>query len=122
MDELKENHRLIGCCGIAMIVGTLMIYLFFWFLGGDSIIAEHPRWMVSKLEWNPPSYVVIAQDDNMERTVSAWSNYTYRLKRMRPLSAKNIAELDRLVKKDKRWRKEKLAHMQSSVEGLPKKS
>ena len=83
-----------------------MIYLFFWFLGGDSIIAEHPRWMVSKSEWNPPSYVVIAQDDNMERTVSAWSNYTYRLKRMRPLSAKNIAELDRLVKKDKRWRKE----------------
>lgn len=75
-----------------------------YYIMRDSMIAENPKKIASEAGFSLPSYDVVSQEDNMDRSASAWSSYQWELKLKEPLSNDQIEELDKLVKKDELWK------------------
>ncbi|MBQ3657418.1 MAG: hypothetical protein II956_11325 [Bacteroidales bacterium] len=70
---------------------------------GNNRVAKNPSLITDEAGFNLPSYTIVGQADNMDRSASAWSEYSWELKLNEPLSAKSIDELNQLVKKDPNW-------------------
>lgn len=49
-------------------------------------------------------YSILEEEDNMDRSSSSWSWFNWRIKLKKPLSEKDILQLENLVKEDPNWR------------------
>lgn len=93
-----------GCAGIILsfIIAVIIFGLVIYFKS-DNWTARSPERICKEAGFKLPSYTVIDEEDNMERGSSSWSWYYWRVKLKKPLSEKDIQQLEKLVKKDPNW-------------------
>ena len=82
---------------------------------GDNRIAKDPSLIADEANFYLPDYTVVDKSDNMERSASAWSSYSWKLKLNNPLSEKKIEELNKLVKTDTNWSYDSSKHIYKYV-------
>lgn len=94
-------------CGLVVSFAVLFIVFIcgmFFYLTRDNRIAANPEEIANEADFDLPAYVVVSQNDNMDRGASAWSSYRWELELKEPLSEKSLKELDKLVQKNSHWK------------------
>ena len=69
----------------------------------NGIHSDSPDSMLKVAGLKIEKYEIEYQDDNLERTASAWDNYTYILKLPTPIDRSLVSRLKELVKTDPNW-------------------
>ena len=82
---------------VMMVVGLLC------FTACNGISSDSPDSMLKVAALKIEKYEIEYRDDNLERTASAWYNYTYILKLPKPVDKSLVSRLKELVKTDPRW-------------------
>ena len=82
---------------VMMVVGLLC------FTACNGISSDSPDSMLKVAALKIEKYEIEYRDDNLERTASAWDNYTYILKLPTPVDKSLVSRLKELVKTDPRW-------------------
>lgn len=95
--------------GCGSIIALFLLFVLFIVcvmasLTRDNRIATDPEAIADEADFDLPAYVVISQDDNMDRGASAWSSYVWELKLKSPLAEDELQELNELVAETPHWR------------------
>ena len=103
-EETKPKKKGRGCLVKGLIALLVLVFgCALCIFNSDEHIATSPDRIASRAGFSLPDYDVISQDDNMNRTASAWSWYDWSVKTKKPLTDDEIAELKALVAKDDHW-------------------
>lgn len=94
----------LGCAGIIVffITGVIVFGLIVYF-NSNNWTAKSPERICKKVGFKLPPYTIIEEEDNMERDSSSWSWYYWKIKLKKPLSEKDIHQLENLAKNDPIW-------------------
>lgn len=105
MNSKTKKWILLGCGSIVSLIVLFIVLVcgIFFYLTRDNRIATDPERIANEANFDLPAYIVVSQNDNMDRGASAWSSYSWDLILKEPLSEKNLKKLDKLVDKDSHW-------------------
>lgn len=103
---MKLRSKLIlGCTGtILFFIVAFVIFGLVFYFNSENWIAKSPKRICKEAGFKLPSYIILEEEDNMERGSSSWSWYYWRIKLKKPLSEKDIQKLENLVEKDPNWK------------------
>lgn len=86
------KHLLIIISVIVGVLIALVIALHLFLLGNQ---ASTPNEIARKAGLKLPAYEITKAEDNMDRTASAWSYYSYEIKFKEPLSEKYLERIEK---------------------------
>lgn len=79
-----------------VIVGVLAVLILGLYLFLFANHATTPDTIARKVGLRLPAYEIVKAEDNMDRTVSAWSYYSYEIKFKEPLSEAYLHKVEKL--------------------------
>ena len=103
---MKLTGKLALGCGavILFFITAIIIFGMIIYFKSDNWTAKSPERICKEVGFKLPSYTVVEKENNMDRGSSAWSWYSWRIKLKKPLSEKDIHQLEKLVKEDTNWK------------------
>ncbi len=101
METLKRFFK--STTKVVMIVTALFFGLYLLLGGYDNIIASSPRFIALRAGLWLPSYTIVEQEDNLDRSSSAWSACDWTVKLNNQMNTDDIDDLKAKMDSDKGW-------------------
>lgn len=100
----KTKKWTIGCgIPLLLIVSLLASLVYSIFSTPEYRIARDPEKIATLADFELPEYKVVSKTNNMDRTSSAWSDYTWSVQIKTPVEKDVINSLNHLVNQNQHW-------------------